>query len=125
LAALPEAGEARSLPRGQVQSLDAALDRVDYPAGAVFVAVPTGTTLVAKENAGLRDAHYFRSWLLVRVEGPFRSPAGVLQAVAGVLAKVRPALREPVPSALAGWFDLNESVVCKSLLERSGRCGTQ
>jgi hypothetical protein len=125
LAALPEAGEARSLPRGQAQSLSAALDRLDYPTGAVFVAVPTGTTLVAKENAGLRDAHFFRGWLLVRVEGPFRSPAGVLHAVAGVLAKVRPALREPVPAALAGWFDLNESVVCKSLLERGATCGTQ
>src|SRR4029079_2720325 len=44
LAGLPETGEARALPRGQVQSLLAALDRVDYPSGDVYVAVPAGTT---------------------------------------------------------------------------------
>jgi hypothetical protein len=122
LASLPEAGEAHGLPRGQSQSLLAALDRLDYPVGAVFVAVPTGSTLVAREEVGLRDARFYRSWLIVRSPGPFDSRDAVLQAAARVLARVRPALREPVPEPLAGWFDLNLEVLCKSLRTSASEC---
>jgi hypothetical protein len=122
LAALPEAGEAHGLPRGQSQSLLAALDRVDYPVGAVFVAVPTGRTLVRREELGIRDARFFRSWLLVRSPGPFADRDAVLAAAARVLARVRPALREPVPESLAGWFDLNLEVLCESLATPTAEC---
>jgi hypothetical protein len=30
-----------------------------------------------------------------------------------------------VPEPLAGWFDLNLDVLCKSLLTQAARCGTQ
>jgi hypothetical protein len=122
LAALPEAGKAHGLPRGQSQSLLAALDRLDYPVGALFVAVPTGTTLVRREELGLGDARFYRSWLLVRSQGPFGGREAVLAAIVRVLADVRPALQEPIPEPLAGWFELNLDVLCKSLATTVPEC---
>ena len=101
----PETGEARGLPRAQVQSLLAALDRVDYPAGDVFVAVPVGTT----EGRGRsRNGQDFGSWLIIR-DRRAHSPTAeaVLRAVDRSLAAGQAQLRPPVPAALAGWFELN------------------
>ena len=121
LAALPEAGEARGLPRAQVQSLLAALDRVDYPSGDLYVAVPAGTTKTGPVTGG-RD---FGSWLLIRVEGPFADRAAVLAAAERSLASAQAQLEPPVPAALAGWFELNRSVLCESLVELGSGCGTE
>jgi hypothetical protein len=121
LAALPEAGRARGLPRAQVQSLVAALDRIDYPAGDVFVAVPVGTTGVGQVERG-QD---FGSWLLVRVEGPFDDEERVLQAIDRTLASAQAQLEPPVPAALAGWFELNRAVICETLAKLGSRCGTE
>ncbi|HEX5469518.1 MAG TPA: glycosyltransferase family 39 protein [Gaiellaceae bacterium] len=129
LAALPEAGEARGLPRAQTQSLLAALDRVDYPASAVFIAIPIGTTEVhlSEFQTPSRDLRVvpFRSWLLIRAAGPFYSEAAVLGTIADVLTHARSALHEPAPAPLAGWFELNLSVVCKALAKRGSNCGTE
>lgn len=119
LAALPEAGDAHGLPRAQVQSLLAALDRIDYPVGAVFVAVPTGTTEVRGEVPGAR---MFDSWLLVRAEGPFEDRDAVLRAAVDALVSARPALAEPLPDPLAGWFDLNLSVLCRAQRTPAPEC---
>ena len=121
LAALPEAGDARGLPRAQVQSLLAALDRVDYPAGDVFVAVPVGTTDVGPVENG-QD---FGRWLLIRIEGPFNDEEAVLRALGRSLALAKTQLRPPVPAPLAGWFELNQAVVCESLSKLGSRCGTE
>ncbi|MEO8291073.1 MAG: glycosyltransferase family 39 protein, partial [Gaiellaceae bacterium] len=121
LAALPEAGEARGLPRAQVQSLLAALRRVDYPAGDLFVAIPTGTTEVGPVVHGRR----FDSWLIVRTPGPFTDSAAILTVTAGALSSARSALRGPVPEPLAGWFELNRSVLCESLSKLGSECGTE
>ncbi|HEX3254493.1 MAG TPA: glycosyltransferase family 39 protein [Gaiellaceae bacterium] len=121
LAALPQAGEARGLPRAQVQSLLAALDRVDYPAGDLYMAVPTGTTKVDSVPNG----QPFGSWLLIRRPGPFTERAAILHAAEGSLASARAALREPVPAALAGWFELNRTVICESLSKLGSRCGSE
>jgi hypothetical protein len=115
LRALPEAGGAHSLPRAQSQSLLAALDWIDYPADALFVAVPIGDVQVRKESVSSPDARFFGSWLIIRAEGPFADDDVLLKTIKGVLADVRFALREPVPPALAGWFALNEAVLCESL----------
>jgi Dolichyl-phosphate-mannose-protein mannosyltransferase len=120
LAALPQAGEAHGLPRAQKQPLLAALDRLDYPVGAVFVAVPTGTIRVSGlEVAGARR---FGSWLLVRAEGPFPTRDAVLGAAVRALAAVRPALQGPIPEPLAGWFELNLEVLCKSRATPTPEC---
>jgi hypothetical protein len=121
LAGLPETGEARGLPRAQVQSLLAALDRVDYPSGDVYVAVPVGTTGVAP----VEDGEDFGSWLLIRIEGPFTDEEGVLRAIDRSLVQARARLRPPVPAALAGWFELNQAVICESLAQLGSRCGTE
>ena len=121
LAALPETGKARGLPRAQVQSLLTALDRVDYPSGDLFVAVPVGSTDVGPVKGG-RD---FGSWLIVRVEGPFADREAVLRAAERSLALAQAQLEPPVPAALAGWFDLNGAVVCESLAQLGSRCGTE
>jgi hypothetical protein len=121
LAALPEAGEARGLPRAQVQSLRAALDRVDYPSGDLYVAVPTGTTASGPVQGG-QD---FGSWLLIRREGPFDDKKEVLRAVEDSLARAQAQLQPPVPAALAGWFELNRAVICETLAKLGSRCGTE
>jgi hypothetical protein len=121
LAALPEAGEAHGLPRAQVQSLLAALDRVDYPARDLYVAVPTGTTKAGAVPGG----HDFGSWLIVRVDGPFADRATVLRAAERSLSLTDAQLEPPVPAALAGWFELNRSVICESLAQLDSRCGTE
>jgi Dolichyl-phosphate-mannose-protein mannosyltransferase len=120
LAALPEAGEASGLPRAQGQSLLAATKRLDYPVGVVWVAVPTGTTEVA--NVQVAGARQFGSWLLVRAEGPFPNRVAVLRASEDALAGVRPSLREPIPDALDGWFELNQEVLCESIATLGGEC---
>jgi hypothetical protein len=121
LAALPQTGEARGLPRAQVQSLLAALDRVEYPAGAVFVAVPVGTTDVGP----VEDGQDFGSWLLIRNEGPFDDEEELLRAVDRSLARAEARLEPPVSTVLAGWFELNQAVVCESLRKLGSRCGTE
>jgi hypothetical protein len=121
LAALPEAGEAHGLPRAQVQSQLAALDRVDYPAADLYVAVPVGTTKAGSVPGG----HDVGSWLIVRVDGPFGNRAAVLRAAERALGLARAQLEPPVPAALAGWFELNRSVICESLAQLGSRCGTE
>jgi len=115
LAALPETGEARGLPRAQVQSLLASLDRLDYPTGDLYVAVPSGRT--KQRNDPLPPGyHDFGSWMIVRIPGPFADREAVLRAIAAPLDQARGELRAPLPAPLAGWFDLNRSVVCKTAL---------
>jgi hypothetical protein len=121
LAALPQTGEARGLPRAQAQSLLAALDRVDYPAGDVFVAVPIGTTGVGS----VEDGQDFGRWLLIRKEGIFNDEEGVLRALDRALAQAEAQLQPPVASVLAGWFELNQAVICESLSKLGSRCGTE
>ena len=117
LAALPEAGEAVSLPRAQVSTLLDTLKRVDYPVRQVIVAVPTGTTAVGRV-AGV----HFGSWLLIPLRGPFQDEVAVMQAVERALARAQAALSPPIPSALSGWFGLNLEVLCKSVHELGAEC---
>jgi hypothetical protein len=121
LAALPQAGEARGLPRAQVQSLLAALDRIDYPSGDLYVAIPAGTTAVDPAPG----AHDFGRWVLVRKAGPFADRAAVLRAADDALAAARSALEGPVPAPLAGWFGLNGTVLCESLRKLGAGCATE
>ena len=117
LAALPEVGKATGLPRAQPQSLLAAVDRLDYPVGSVIVAVPTGTAQVAPVTGGRR----FDRWLLIRRRGPFDQPVEVLAATSEALRDAEAAVSEPAP-ALAGWFALNERVLCEALADRGAAC---
>jgi hypothetical protein len=123
LAALPESGEAVSVPRGQVQSLLAAVDRLDYPVRELYVGIPRGEARFG--NFSLVGEQAYPSWFLVRRIGPFDDQVALLQEIYATLAPAQAALDPSSAPALAGWFDLNMGVVCKSLLERSARCATQ
>jgi Dolichyl-phosphate-mannose-protein mannosyltransferase len=125
LAALPETGEARGLPRAQVQSLLAALDRVDYPSGDVYVAVPAGATRRFERPPPPFGGQDFGSWIILRERGPFADREGVLRAIEFGLVQGRGQLRTPLPPPLAGWFELNRAVVCESLAQLGSRCGTE
>jgi hypothetical protein len=120
LAALPEAGKARGLPRGQAQSLVAAVDRLDYPVRQVFVAIPSG-------NARFGNFHVvgqvpFASWIIVRRLGPFLDSVALLQEVDGALQPARRALLPPQPAPLEGWFELNSTVLCEALATLGSEC---
>jgi hypothetical protein len=123
LAALPEAGNARALPRGQSQSLLAALERLDYPVRELFVSIPTGSTRFDSEHVVGQAP--FGAWTIVRRIGPFRDSVALLREVHAVLTSFREGAAPPVPAALEGWFDLSEKVVCESLVEQAARCATR
>jgi hypothetical protein len=57
--------------------------------------------------------------------GAFNDGEAVLRAVDRSLAQAEAQLRPPVPAALAGWFELNEAVICESLTKLGSRCGTE
>jgi hypothetical protein len=125
LAGLPETGEARALPRAQVQSLLAALDRVDYPSGDVFVAVPAGTARRFERPPPLFGGQDFGSWVILRERGPFADREEVLRAIDRALGQGRGQLRTPLPEPLVGWFELNRTVICESLSKLGSQCGTE
>jgi hypothetical protein len=125
LAALPEAGNATSLPRGQATTLVDTLKRVDYPVARVFVAVPTGTTQVDPSKIGVLHATAFERWWIIELRGEFNDRDSVMLAIAEALQTFQVALRPPVPDALAGWFDLNTSVLCKAVAAKSTGCAAQ
>ena len=83
--------------------------------------MPAGTTDVGTVENG-QD---FGSWLLIRKERIFNDEEGVLQAVDRALEQAEAQLQPPVPSALAGWFELNRAVICESLSKLGSRCGTE
>jgi Dolichyl-phosphate-mannose-protein mannosyltransferase len=121
LAALPEAGRAHGLPRGQVQSLVAAAKRIDYPVRELFVAIPSGDEFPFG-NFGVIGEQVFPSWILVRRLGPFPNEVALLQDIHASLEPARAALLPTAPRPLAGWFDLNMDVICKSLRELGSEC---
>jgi Dolichyl-phosphate-mannose-protein mannosyltransferase len=93
LAALPEAGEASSLPYSQTTLLERAVERLPEPVGALVVAIPVGEADVELERLQAElgdgyDARPFPGWLLVRAEGPFEEPVDALRANATALAAV-------------------------------------
>jgi Dolichyl-phosphate-mannose-protein mannosyltransferase len=108
LAALPETGEAVSLPRGQSQSLLAAVERLDYPVRDLFVAIPVDGPLGA--------------WTIVRASGPFTDDTGLLQRALGTLQAVRVTLPANAPEPVEGWFDLNTEVLCETLSTLGSEC---
>lgn len=122
LAALPQAGRAIALPRAQTGPILDGLDRADYPVARIFVAVPTGQTkLSAAALEGFR-VEGFGSWVLIELRGEFTDDASILREIEKALVAARDGLEPPVPDALAGWFGLNESVICKSLRELGAEC---
>jgi hypothetical protein len=125
LAALPQAGRATSMPRAQTTTLLDLLDRLDYPRARVFVAIPIGTTNISLQPLENYVVGRFPRWLLLEVRGEFADPAAVLRATEEALLAARAGLQPPVPSALAGWFDLNVDVLCKSLNELGAECGSE
>jgi hypothetical protein len=93
VAALPEAGEASTLPYSQTTLLERAVARSPDPAGALVVAIPVGEADVELDRleAELGDDYevrLFPGWLLVRAEGPFSEPGEALRANATALAAV-------------------------------------
>jgi hypothetical protein len=123
LAALPEAGKARTLPRGQAQSLLAAVDRIDYPVRSVFVGVPVGEAgLPGDFRLSGDEWESFDSWALLQLEGPFADSVAVLRSAVDGLAVVRAAVPRPVPEPLVGWFELNSTVLCEALSSLGEEC---
>jgi hypothetical protein len=123
LAALPETGRARALPRGQSQSLLAAVERLDYPVPQLFVAVPSGRTPFGEVAApGDAEVGRFESWVVVRLRGPFADEGALLRAADETLAAAARTRGTPVPEPLLGWFDLNRRVLCESLSTLGAEC---
>jgi Dolichyl-phosphate-mannose-protein mannosyltransferase len=124
LAALPEAGDATALPRAQAGPIVDALDRVDYPIRRIFVAVPLGTTPISLEGIRAPEMAPFHRWWILVLRSKYDDSASVLLAIHDALATFRTALRPPIPPALAGWFELNTTVLCQALRDLGSECGT-
>jgi hypothetical protein len=120
LAALPEAGEAHGLPRGQAQSLLAAVERLSYPVPELFVAIPSGSAMF--ESLDLVGEIPFKSWTIVRRIGPFPDAPALLQEVYAALEPAREAVVSTAPEPLEGWFELNTTVLCEALSSLGSEC---
>ena len=90
-----------------------------------FTRQPNGTTDVDVDELDSYPLRSFPRWLLVELRGEFNDRAAVLRAIEEALTATSAALRPPVPSALAGWFELNIEVACKSLREVGAECVTE
>jgi len=112
LAALPEAGHAHGLPRAEPQPLLDTLRRARFPAGDVFVAIPSGPAHLSPQLGRRYDVAPFEAWLLVRARGPFPDAGSALRAVRAVLVAARP---RSGPPQLLGWLGLERSVVERAL----------
>jgi hypothetical protein len=127
LAALPEAGEAKGLPRGQAQSLLAAVERLELPVDNVAVAVPSGDVVIRADDILLRvgqfaEVRLFDAWLLIRTYGPYQDRAAVLTAAARALTAAQEAATGGMPEPLEGWFELNSTVLCEALSSLDAEC---
>jgi hypothetical protein len=115
LAALPESGEALSLPYGQAKLLIRTLRRADWPVGGVMVAVP----LVAGEVGDRRVTGRSRSysspdWYLLRIEGPFADERALLTAASEAFRAVdRSAVRRDFH--LDAYLERNRRVLREAL----------
>jgi hypothetical protein len=106
LAALPTTRDAVTLPRERA-TLDPALDHVDFPVGAVFVAVPRRGAQVA-EGEGVES---FRAWLLAREEGPFTRRTAVIAAAARALEAAEASLSGE-NARLRAYLDSSRAALC-------------
>jgi hypothetical protein len=118
-------GKATALPRAQARPLLDALDRVDFPAGTLYVAVPLGSARadLSRFGDGL-VAHPFGAWLIVEAQGPFPDEVSVLRAAERALRISREELCGDVAEPLRGYLALDRYVVCTALSTLDSECGT-
>jgi hypothetical protein len=95
--------------------------RLDRPAGAVVVAIPTGeATVDARGLAGALGAGYevrdFPGWLLVRAEGPFAEPDEALGATVAVLDAALDAVDVDRYQELRFYVERSLRTACQALL---------
>jgi hypothetical protein len=89
LAALPQAGDALSLPYGQSPLLLRTLRRADWPVPGIVVAVPLVGGAVANRRVAARSASFSSSnWFLLRIQGPFGDERALLTAASEALGAV-------------------------------------
>jgi hypothetical protein len=128
-AALPEAGRATSLPRGQATLLLAALERARFPARALFVAIPVPSSAVDATELGdtlgpTENIRAFDRWLIVRAAGPLSGPGVALSRTYEILRATGSALRGSASRQVTAYVTFAYSVVCDALVELERRCVT-
>jgi dolichyl-phosphate-mannose-protein mannosyltransferase len=123
LASLPEAADARGLPREPV-ALARATERAS-DVGSVFVSFPldepiTGATVRNLRQAGI-DTHAFGSWLVLRQPGSSRSGRDALSATADMLRRAGPIMAAGAPSAHA-YLEQLHGTACDALRRLGSSC---
>jgi hypothetical protein len=111
LAPLPESGRATGLPRAQVKLLVRALNRVELPAGSVYVAVPLARTAVRLGQLRSRLAPGFtaerlRGWLILGRRGPLADRAEIAGSITTLLREAKDATVDPYQPALRRYYEL-------------------
>lgn len=115
LAALPEAGDALSLPYGQAKLLRRTLRRADWPVPGVIVAVPLVGAEVGDRRIAVRSRSYTSpDWYLLRIAGPFADERALLTAASEAFGAVdRSALRRDFH--LDAYLERNRRVLSEAL----------
>jgi hypothetical protein len=126
LAALPDAARGRLIEPAPGRMLGRSLQRLRFPVPGVVVAAPLGDAPLdvdeVRTSLGERARfHVSRSWLVVRVAGPFPSPTELLRAVHRSFEAVEDAISHP-PPRLASYLRSNLSTVCAALRTRGQTC---
>ena len=125
LAALPETGEARGLPRAQVPVAARCTRPRRLPSRRRLRRCASRHNRRFERPPPLYGGEDFGSWVILPKRGPFADREEVLRAIELALVQGRSQLRTPLPPPLAGWFELNRAVICESLAQLGSRCGTE
>lgn len=120
LAALPESGEALSLPYGQAPLLLRTLRRADWPVAGVVIAIPlVGGAVADRQVVGRSQSFSSSDWYLLRIEGPFGDERALLAAAADAFGDVdRTAVRRDFH--LDAYLERNRRVLREALDSADG-----
>jgi hypothetical protein len=122
LAALPATGDATPLSRGQPGLVRRLLERLQLPAGSVYVAVHldfatrVNRARLEKELGPGHQVHLSGLWLLVQTRGPFDERVEVARAALRAWTAAAAALDTDSPR-LTGYLDQGARALCGAVRE--------
>lgn len=127
LAALPETRHAVPLPRGSPTLDRPVLERVPFPVGSLYLAVPldfarrVDAVRLRAQLGPTYEVRVFDSWLLLAARGPFADRLAVAEAGAAGMAAAEQSVETSSPR-LANYFSQSLRTLCGVVRSLGGSC---